>query len=125
MSAGIEAAFFGVLGRDAERKTSRGGKPYLRCNVRVGNGDTAQWVAALVFDEDAVAMVDRFVKGVRCYIEGSLSLDEWTAADGTKRHGLSIMAWHCRLSQIGRNKPKRDIRQTHPDGYDRAASEAP
>ena len=109
MSGGIEAAFFGALGRDAESKTSKAGKPYLRCNVRVGAGDTATWVAVLVFDDDAVAMAGRFVKGTRIYIEGSLSVDEWTTADGTKRHGISVMAWHCRLSGIGQNKPKRDM----------------
>ena len=34
--SGIEAAMFGALGRDAEAKTSKTGKPYLRLNVRVG-----------------------------------------------------------------------------------------
>jgi len=46
------------------------------------------------------------VAGARVYVEGILKLDEWTAQDGTKRHGLSVMSWHCRLSQIGRNKPR-------------------
>jgi hypothetical protein len=40
--SGIEAAFFGSLGRDAEAKTSKNGKPYLRMNVSVGDGDAAQ-----------------------------------------------------------------------------------
>jgi hypothetical protein len=43
MSSMIEAAFFGALGRDGELKTSKNGKPYLRLNIRVGDGDTAQW----------------------------------------------------------------------------------
>jgi len=46
------------------------------------------------------------VAGARVYVEGILKLDEWTAQDGTKRHGLSVMSWHCRPSQIGRNKPR-------------------
>ena len=33
--SGIECAFFGTLGRDAESKVSKTGKPYLRLNVRV------------------------------------------------------------------------------------------
>jgi hypothetical protein len=37
-----------------------------------------------------------------------LKLDEWQAADGTTRHGLSCLSWYARLSQIGRNKPKRE-----------------
>jgi single-stranded DNA-binding protein len=107
MSA-IEAAFFGALGRDAEAKTSKGGKSYLRINVRIGDGDAVQWVNATVFDTKAIAVADKLIKGSSVYIEGKLSLDEWTAQDGAKRHGLSVMSWHCRLAQIGRNRPKRE-----------------
>ena len=104
----IEAAAFGVLGQDVERKTSKSGKPYLRLSVRVGNEDAAQWVSVLAFDPDAIERADRFVKGARLYIEGRLSTNEWTGQDGEKRLGLSVMSWHCRLAQIGRNKPRRD-----------------
>jgi single-strand DNA-binding protein len=105
--SGIEAAFFGALGRDAETKTSKNGKNYLRLSMRVGEGDTAQWVSVMAFDPRAIEQTDKFLKGARVYVEGRLSADEWTAQDGTKRHGLSVMAWHCRLSEIGRNKSKR------------------
>ena len=103
----IEAALFGTLGRDAELKTSKNGKPYLRLNIACGEGDATQWVAATVFDERAIAAADRLIKGARVYLEGKLSLNEWTASDGTPRTGLSVLSWHCRLSQIGRNKPDR------------------
>jgi single-stranded DNA-binding protein len=109
MSA-IECAFFGALGRDAEAKTSKNGKNYLRLNMRVGDGETAQWISVTAFDQRAIEQADKFVKGARVYVEGKLSSDEWTAQDGTKRHGLSVMSWHCRLSEIGRNK------STHKNG---------
>jgi single-stranded DNA-binding protein len=102
----IEAALFGTLGRDAERKTSKNGKPYLRLNVACGEGDATQWVSAIVFDDRAIAVADGFVKGAPVYLEGKLSLNEWTASDGTTRTGLSVLSWHCRLSQIGRAKSK-------------------
>jgi single-stranded DNA-binding protein len=102
----IEAALFGTLGRDAERKTSKNGKPYLRLNVACGEGETTTWVSAMVFDERAIAVADGFVKGARIYLEGKLSLHEWTAQDGTTRTGLSVFSWHCRLAQIGRAKAK-------------------
>jgi single-strand DNA-binding protein len=105
--SGIEAAFFGALGRDAEAKTSKAGKPYLRAGVRVGDGEAAQWVNVTAFDEKAIAAADKFVKGARVYVEGRLTLDEWTAQDGTKRTSFSCLSWHCRLAEIGRNKPKR------------------
>jgi single-stranded DNA-binding protein len=112
MSA-IEAAFFGALGRDAESKVSGSGKPYVRMNVRVGDGDAVQWVNATVFDVKAIEIADKLVKGSRVYLEGRLTLDEWTAQDGAKRHGLSVMSWHCRLAQIGRHRST--------SGRDRAA----
>ena len=99
---------FGVLGRDAEFRTSKNGKPYLRLNVRVGDGEQAQWLAVTSFDPDAIAAIDKLVKGARVYTEGTIKLDEWTAQDGTKRHGLSVLSWHTRLAGIGRNRPKRD-----------------
>jgi single-stranded DNA-binding protein len=104
----IEAALFGMLGKDAETKTSAAGKPYLRLNIRTGDGDAAQWISAMCFDAEAIAQAERLHKGARVYIEGTLKLDEWTGQDGAKRHGLSLMSWHCRLSQIGRNRPKRE-----------------
>jgi len=115
----IECAFFGSLARDAETKTSKAGKQYLRLNVRVENGETAQYINVMAFDADAVAVADKLVKGARVYCEGKLSLDEWTGQDGQKRTGLSVMSFHCRLSQIGRNKPRKqtsDREATAPYG---------
>jgi len=106
----IEAALFGTLGKDAERKISKNGRPYLRLNIAVSEGDTTTWINAMAFDERAIAVADKLVKGARVYLEGRLSLNEWTAQDGTTRTGLSILSWHCRLAAIGRNKPKRDTK---------------
>src|SRR5262249_14951130 len=78
----IEAALFGTLGRDCERKTSKNGRPYLRLNVAISEGDTTTWVGAMVFDERAIAVADALVKGARVYLEGKLSLNEWTTSDG-------------------------------------------
>ena len=66
----------------------------------------AQWVAVTTFDEEAIAMPGGFIKGAAVYVEGKLTLDRWTATDGEKRAGLSVLSWHCRLAAIGRNKPK-------------------
>jgi single-stranded DNA-binding protein len=104
----IECAFFGSLVRDAEVKVSKAGKQYLRLNVRVENGEAALFISTMVFDPEAIASADKLTKGARVYIEGRLSLDTWTGQDGVARHGLSATAWHCRLSQIGRNRPKRE-----------------
>lgn len=111
--SGIEAAFFGSVGADAERKTSKSGKEYLRLNVRVGDGDAAQWVSVLAFDLSAVELADRFVRGARIYCEGRSSTSKWTGQNGAKRFGLSVMSRHTRLAQIGRNKANRDGEKGH------------
>jgi single-stranded DNA-binding protein len=105
--SGIECAFFGVLGRDAEAKTSKAGKHYLRLNVRVGEGDGASWVSVLAFDAHATEAAAKFVKGARATPKAQFGSRKWTAQDGTKRQCLSCMSWHCRLAEIGRNKPAR------------------
>jgi single-strand DNA-binding protein len=105
--SGIEAAFFGALGRDAEAKTSKSGKNYLRLNVRVGDGDAVQWVSVMVFGDEVPELALKLRKGARVYVEGSIKLDQWTAQDGTKRHSLNVLSWHCRLASIGHNKPAR------------------
>jgi len=110
----IEAALFGTLGKDAEARQSKNGKDYLRLNIAVSEGETTTWVSAMVFDERAIEQAELLVKGSRVYLEGRLSVTEWTAQDGTPRHGLSLMSWHCRLSQIGRAKPKREKAKPAP-----------
>jgi single-stranded DNA-binding protein len=87
----IECAFFGTLGRDAEAKTSKAGKPYLRFSCRVGDGPGAQWVGVTAFDEQATGQADKFVKGARCYVEGSIKLEEWAGQDGATRRGLGCL----------------------------------
>jgi single-stranded DNA-binding protein len=104
----IEVAFFGTLSRDAEIHTSKSGRNYLRFNVRVGEGDAVQWVNCTVLDPKGIEVADRMVRGARVYCEGRLSLDEWTGKDGTARHSLACLSWHCRPAQIGRNKPRRN-----------------
>jgi single-strand DNA-binding protein len=115
----IECALFGSLVRDAEAKTSKAGKQYLRLNLRVENGETAHFINTTVFDADAIPIADKLVKGARVYLEGRLTLDEWTAQDGSKRHGLSVMSWHCHLAEIGRNRRKRESDQQKPAGSGR------
>jgi len=106
--SGIETAFFGALADDAQAKTSKNGKPYLRLRVRCGDGDAAQWVSVMSFDPEAIGAVDRMTKGARIYCEGRLELNEWTGNDGTVRQGLSVMSFHTRLAAIGRQKAKRE-----------------
>jgi single-strand DNA-binding protein len=106
----IECAFFGTLARDAESKTSKAGKHYLRFTARVGDG----WVAVMTFDDRALEVRDKFVKGARVYVEGRLSLNQWTDRAGAQKVGLSVISFHTHLAAIGRNKSKRSDDSERP-----------
>jgi single-stranded DNA-binding protein len=96
----IEAAFMGVLAKDAEPKTSKSGKQYLSFRVRVQDGDSATWIGVRLFGDCASDLMSKaLLAGTPVYVEGRLSLDEWEAADGSKRTGLSVMSWFARRSQ--------------------------
>lgn len=110
---GIEAAFAGVLGKDVELRTAKSGKPWASLAIMVDCGEqdadghsVMRWVKVAVFGETAERLAGA-VKGVRLYVEGSLSLDEWTDKEGNPRHGLSLAAWKAERvgsSAIGRNR---------------------
>lgn len=103
----IDAAFFGFLAADAERRTSRAGKPWTRLRVGVGKDDAVQWVQVAVFGA-AADVAGKLKKQDRIYIEGTLRLDTWTDGKGAERHGLSVAAFKCEQThRIGRNRPKR------------------
>jgi single-strand DNA-binding protein len=109
---GIHAAFEGRLGREAELRATKKGKPWLSFSLAVdteGEDDalTTTWVRVAYFGEDADSLVGRLQKGVEVYCEGRLRLDTWTPKDGVRRSGLSIVAWQIvPLGQIGRKRPK-------------------
>jgi single-strand DNA-binding protein len=110
----IECAFFGTLARDAESKTSKTGKHYLRFTARVGDGDDACWVSVMTFDDRALELSDKFVKGARVYVEGRLSLNQWTDQAGAQKTGLNVMSFHTHLAAIGKNKSKRSDDSERP-----------
>jgi single-stranded DNA-binding protein len=47
----------------------------------------------------------------KLYVEGALSLSEWTGRDGQKRTGLSVVASRVEAPTIGRNKPAKAGKQ--------------
>jgi Single-strand binding protein family len=106
----IDCAFHGVLSKEPERKTSQGGRAYLRLSVRVGAGDGAVWLDILCF-ADVDELGGRLHKDSKVYLEGQISakayLDQRTQSP---RASLSVMSWHViETHRIGRNRcPKGD-----------------
>ena len=130
---GIEAGFFGSLGREVELRTSKSGKPWASLLIAVETGEEdadghtkAQWIKVAVFGENAERLAGA-AKGTRLYVEGTLKQEEWKDKDGFDKHGLSVAAWKCEKvgsSAIGRNRPKieKKFEQTEPAPYVRNAS---
>jgi len=108
---GIEAAFTGYVTKDAERRTTRDGKPWARVTLAVpqgGKGDSkaTDYVGVSYFGEDVDKIIHHLRKGCEVYARGRLSLDTWTGRDGEERKGLSMLAWD--VVPIGvRHRPTR------------------
>ena len=112
---GIETAFWGVLGKDPELKTSKTGKAFANMNVVVTVGeadngkDVSQWIRVACFGATAENIAARAKKGDRVYCEGSLTMTQWNDAAGEVRHGLNVAAWKCeRLGNIGKSRERKE-----------------
>ena len=72
---------------------------------RDGHGEQAQFISVMVFGRsvDALAAVGQ---GDKVYVEGTISLNEWTAG-GEKKHGLSVSSWRAGPQRIGKHRVAR------------------
>jgi single-strand DNA-binding protein len=104
---GIRAAFTGRLGKDAEIRTTRAGKPWAAFPVVVDTDVDSEagtaWVRVALFGDTVEGLAPRLTKGAEIYCEGRLTLRPWTDADGKSRAGLSLAASLVQpMGQIGR-----------------------
>jgi len=105
---GIECAFVGRLGKDAELRTSSAGREWMLLSVIVGEQPDEQWVNVSSWSTTIAELAKTLLQGAQVYAEGRLKLRHWTAHDGTPRTGLSVSASLIQpLALIGNRKPKR------------------
>jgi len=105
---GIECAFAGRLGRNAELRTSSAGREWLSLSVIVGEGDDEQWVQVASWSTTIAELAPMLVQGAQVYCEGKLKLRTWGDSYGATRAGLSVSASLIQpLALIGQRKPKR------------------
>jgi single stranded DNA-binding protein len=107
---GISAAFAGRLGKDAEVRTTRAGKPWVAFSVCVDTNKDSEaatsWVKVALFGDGVDAMAPRLTKGTEVYCEGKLSLRSWVDGNGNERSGLSLATGTVTvMGQIGK-KPR-------------------
>jgi len=105
---GIECAFAGRLGRNAELRTSSAGREWLSLSIIVGEGDDEQWVQVASWSTTIAELAPMLVQGAQVYCEGKLKLRTWADRDGETRAGISVSASLIQpLALIGNRKPKR------------------
>ncbi|MBF0561462.1 MAG: single-stranded DNA-binding protein [Alphaproteobacteria bacterium] len=129
----IECALIGRLGRSPEMKLVKHGTlPMLSMALSVDNCKGADgpttWVRVTLFGEKADSVAPNLAQGDRAYVEGKLSLDRWTAKDGTEKTGLSVVANLVQpLGRIGNRRPKQasGTRSTGDNGTHRSNNEPP
>ncbi|MGA7326885.1 MAG: single-stranded DNA-binding protein [Rhodomicrobium sp.] len=126
---GIEAAFWGTLLQDVELKKSANGKSYCNfgCAVVTGKADNgkeiSQYIRVACFGDAAEALTARAKKGDRVYVEGSLTMSQWNAADGEVKHGLNVAAFRCeRIGNIGRNREIKEHSEAPGTNINRPSS---
>lgn len=105
---GIHAAFTGRIGKDAEIRTTRAGKPWAAFPVAVDTTKDAEagtaWVKVALFGDSVDELAPKLIKGVEVYCEGRLSLRPWTDANGKERAGLSLATGGVQVMGVGRVK---------------------
>lgn len=104
----IECALTGRLTADPVQRTGKSGKPWLAMNIAIGSGDAVQFVSVALFADSVPEVAGRLRRGDRAYVEGKITLRQWTGLDGHSSAGLSVASFHVvPLGQIGRRRPAR------------------
>ncbi|MGI8427387.1 MAG: single-stranded DNA-binding protein [Actinomycetota bacterium] len=101
----------GRIGKDAEVRTSRDGKPWASFPVAVdtkADGEApATWVRVALFGDTVGTLAPRITKGTEVYCGGRLSLGTWTGRDSESKTGLNLAAWEVQpMGQIGGGSPR-------------------
>ncbi len=110
---GIHAAFEGRLGRDAELRATKKGKPWLAASIAVDTeGEegalTATWVRVAYFGEDAESLIGRLQRGAEMYCEGRLrhlNRQGWLEAERPFHSGLEGCAFRANWQEAARGSP--------------------
>jgi single-stranded DNA-binding protein len=74
---GIQAAFTGRIGRDAELKTSKAGTPWVSFSVAVDEteGPGITWIRGVMFGPWAAELHPQLKRSTEVYCEGRLKLE--------------------------------------------------
>lgn len=83
--------FIGTLGRDAETRFSKDAHPILNLSLATKYRDKTTWIRVTAFNKTAEWNA-HLKKGAHVWVEGPMSMEEWTGKDGAKRTTLCMVA---------------------------------
>jgi Single-strand binding protein family len=132
---GIQTAFTGRVGRDAELKTSKAGKPWVSFSVAVDEASEGviTWIRGVMFGEWATELYPQLRRNTEVYCEGRLKFESWVGRDGKDRSGLSATVTKLVvLGRIGFDPHPRGPTEAHPpvkqpelEGHGRTGQDLP
>lgn len=91
----------GYIGRDAELKYTPSGTAVSKFSVATTekrkDNEKTTWFSVSVWGKQAEAVTQYLTKGRQVYVEGRLSLEEYTTREGEKRTSLEVNASDVQL----------------------------
>jgi single-stranded DNA-binding protein len=89
----IEALITGKLHQRAEERTSKGGRPFVKAQMRTTAGEAeGLFVNVVAFSESACAALLALDAGDSLALAGTLKPGAWIDRDGNARPGLDLVA---------------------------------
>ena len=103
----IHCAFLAILTGAPITRIAQSGREWVSLNLKVGNGDSRQWVQCSVFG-DAVPIAAALRVEQVIYVEGVLELQRWENHDGQPRSGLKVTVSQIRPAELRRQPRKHE-----------------
>lgn len=98
-------SFIGRVGRDGEFRVTSTGKEVLSFSVAVDSGfgqnKKTTWTRVFVWGKRGEALAKYIIKGNQIGVVGEVSLNEYTAKDGTTKYTLDVNASDVTLIKSG------------------------
>ena len=109
MSSYVKVILIGNLGRDAELRATPTGKQVATVSLAISDLSKkddrgrpgTEWYRIKIWGKQAESCGEYLDKGKQIYVEGRLSIQEWTSREGEKRYTPEVSADRVQLLGSG------------------------
>jgi single-strand DNA-binding protein len=128
-----KVVLIGRLGRDPELRTSQGGVHWSTLSIatsrprKEGNNwvEETDWHVVKVFGKEAENLIKVLRRGALVAVEGSISYEKWTTAEGVKQTSTRIMADRVSLLASAPEREAASPAEAPADTSESAVMDAP